>query len=202
MTKPRAHTVLLLFAMTLMVLMVMPGVSQAHVRAKYRADYKARLADITNKAMYWANKWSSFQEGPKNTALKMQPLVGDPTKHDALVALEQYAGQFATTYTGLTMTYRLAFDAPVNAFKARAKLYFSTFAAQAKFKAACKRLDHGAGFHLIYLSYLRICDAARDLSWDPPLLDQCTQDLDRSFDEYSEGAYEFDAASKTLRGLL
>ena len=79
MTKPRAHTVLLLFAMTLMVLMVMPGVSQAHVRAKYRADYKARLADITSKAMYWANKWSSFQEGPKNTALKMQPLVGDPT---------------------------------------------------------------------------------------------------------------------------
>ena len=79
------------------------------------------------------------------------------------MALEQYAGQFATTYTGLTMTYRLAFDRPVNAFKARAGLYFSTLAAQAKFKAACKRLDHGAGFHLIYLSYLRICDAARDL---------------------------------------
>jgi hypothetical protein len=146
MRKPRAHTVLLLFAMTLMVLMGMPGISQAHVKAKYRADYKARLADITNKAMYWADDWSKFEDIPKNVALKMQPLVGDPTKHDAPVALEEYAGQFADTYMGQTLTYRFAFDRPVNAFKARAKLYFSTLAAQNKFKAAVKRLGHGRAF--------------------------------------------------------
>ena len=202
MPKLHAHAVLLLLAVVLGVLLVMPGVGQAHVRTKYRADYSARLADITNKAMYWANKWSAFQEGPKNTALKMQPLVGDPTKHTALMALEQYAGGFASTYQGQSLEWRFAFDRPVNAFKARASLYFSTPAAQNKFKAAVKQLEHGAGFHVIFMSYLHICDAAKDLSWDPPLLDQSTQDLNQSFEDFSDGSADFDAASKIIKRLM
>ncbi len=202
MSKPHAHAVLRLLAMALGVLMVMPGVSQAHVRAKYRGDYMARLTDITDKAMYWANQWSKYQEGPKNTALKMQPLVGDPTQHDALMALEQYAGQIATTYMGQPSGWRLAFDRPVNAFKARAKLYFSTLAAQNKFKAAVKKLENGAGWDIIHLSYTHIFAAARALSWDPPLLDDCTQYLDQSFGDYSEGAYQFDSASKIIKRMM
>jgi hypothetical protein len=202
MGRPRVHAAVIALILALGTLMLAPGVSQAHVRAKYRNDFKARLADITQQALGWQDDLHTFRETLSVWHDQEQAIADDPDEHEALLGLEAQCQRFSDTYSPLCLNWKHQFDIPVLRYKAKYKLYFSTAREQSKFKKLCGELDHGAGGSVIFLGHIKLCEAYGELAVDPPRFDLYDQLLGESLQAEGDGSHEFDAARKALKGML
>jgi hypothetical protein len=168
MRKPHAHVALLLLVMTVGVILVMPGVSQAGVVAKYQKDYKYKLGKIT---MCWSEDTARYS-GLKRTLLvneNNERAMLDPLLHPNLLELEKFCASVYAEYLAkpLTEEWTAEFDSKVIKFKARASDYFAAPAQRKKFKSACAALIEAAD-KLNSNACADILQAYQPLSGDPP----------------------------------
>ena len=208
MSKLTARGTIVLVLVALGVLLVAPGMAQAHVKAKYRGDYKARLAALYSQGADWQQHWTTFRDTLAVWADQEQQLVNgtssDPPDdpHGALLGLEQQCASFWNTYQPLPLIWKQQFDAPMSQYKARLKLYFSTVTEQRKFKKLCDKLQHGIGWDVIYTGHVKLVDAYFQLSQDPPGFDNYTELVNQGFAAYRDGSDEAHAAWQALRHML
>ena len=85
----------LLFATALCALalgLVLPATAGAHVRSKYKAEYKAELARMQALFDGSSRGFSETQTSIEATATAMRGMLGDPARTGELQALERRAG--------------------------------------------------------------------------------------------------------------
>jgi len=97
----RRVSILVLVAASL--LLAVPGMATAHVRAKYKAEYKRELGEMQALFDGYSGSFGSRQASISSLAGQMKALLGDPDKAAELRALEQSAGQAYQMMTDETM---------------------------------------------------------------------------------------------------
>ncbi len=167
MARPNVRGAMLLAVVVLGVLLVTPDLCQAHVRTRYRADYKAKLADLKELFNAQALHYDNLKQGALDTVDDMTPLVGDPDKHDELLAEEEWAHDVWLTIAPIPKAYTKEWNEMALAFRNRAALYFAKRAQQEEFKyqAAFMKM---AGELLASQAMEHIVDAYWWLGGDPP----------------------------------
>jgi hypothetical protein len=202
MRKPHAHVALLLLVMTVGVILMMPGVSQAHVVDKYQKDYKNKLGKIN---MCWSEDTARYSNlkriliGIENSERGML----DPSLHPGLLEEEKFCGSVYAEYLAnpLTEEWTAEFDSKVIKFKARAGDYFTAPTQRKNFKSACAALIEVAD-KLNTNACADILQAYQPLSSDPPDFTRADQ-IVTDGDAWSKTAQE-DAPPllKKLRAML
>ena len=141
----RLPVILILVAASL--LLAVPGVAGAHVKAKYRAEYKAKLTSLNNGFLAFASNYDNMKQGSVDAAETMAPMIGDPDQHEQLVAAENWCLTVYNTNKGKPETWILAYW-PRSSTPSRDKAarYFATAAQQRTFKHACDLLKAYGGF--------------------------------------------------------
>jgi len=134
-----------------------------------RADYKARLADLKELFNAQALHYDNLKQGALDTADDMTPLVGDPDKHDELLAEEEGAHDVWLSIAPLSKVYKTEWNKMAVAFRNRAALYFAKRAQQEEFKYQATWVTM-AGELLAFEAMRHIVDAYWWLAPDPPNL--------------------------------
>jgi hypothetical protein len=202
MRKPHAHVGLLLLVMTVGVILVLPGVSQAGVVAKYQKDYKYKLGKVT---LCWSEdtaRYSGLRRtvvGHKDIELSML----DPQLHPNLLEEEKFCASVYAEYLAqpLTEEWTAEFESKVIKLKARAGDYFTSSTQRKKFKSVCVALIETAE-KLNSNACADLLQAYQPLGFDPPDFTRADQ-LVTDADAWSTTAKE-DAPPllKKLRAML
>jgi len=177
--------------------LVVPGVSGAQVRAKYRAEYKASVNDLKNVFSIYAQAYDNAKAG----SYQLNTTLVATTDHDLKVIYEQQALNTYTAYLGKPEEWNLSYAKIVNGFKAKATRYFVAATQQTRFKTACNGLKTAAR-KLILLANVHAYDSYQELSTDPP--DYVTSEAMLGFgDEDAAAGHEgFDKQMASLKALL
>ena len=130
----------ILFLVAASLMLAVPGVAGAHVKAKYRAEYRAKLTSLNNGFVAFAVNYDNMKQGSVDAAETMAPMIGDPNQHDQLVAQENWCLGIYNRYKGQPATWASAYGKVIKTFKGKAARYFATAAQQRKFKHACDQL--------------------------------------------------------------
>ena len=118
-------------------LLAVPGTAGAHVKAKYRAEYKRQIT-VLDKAFNVLREQLRQHDGRlADRAEIMAPMVDDPEQRETLLAHEDAALGIYNRCKDLPMQLSLTFGKSVNAFNAKARRYFATAQQQRQFKKPC-----------------------------------------------------------------
>jgi hypothetical protein len=194
----RLLVILVLVAASLML--AVPGVAGAHVRAKYRAEYKAELTSLDSGFLAFANNYDNMRQGSVSAAETMAPMIGDPAQHDQLVDNENGCLTVFNTYKGKPATWASAYGKVIKTFKGKAARYFATAAQQRKFKHACDQLKTYDDV-LVELANNRVYESFRLLGMDPPAIEAAARAI-ADADEFAATGHEgWDKWLAALRAL-
>jgi hypothetical protein len=182
------------------LLLALPGVAGANVRAKYRAEYKATLTSLDKGFNAFARNYDNMKSGAVHQSEIMVPWIGDPNQHEQLVSVENWCLKVYNMNKGMPQTWAMSYWRSVNTFSGKARRYFATAAQQRKFKSACARLKAYSGM-LVELGNEHVYDAYRLLGMDPPAIDLATKAI-ADADEDAAGGHEgVDKSFRALRAL-
>jgi hypothetical protein len=195
----RLPVVLVLVAASL--LLTVPGVAGAHVRAKYRADYKSRLTLLNMGFVAFARNYDNVKQGSVDTAETMAPMIGDPDQREQLVAHENWCLDIYNRFHGKPVTWLVPYWKTVDAFTSKAQRYFATATQRSKFKHACGRLRASSGM-LILSANDHLYESYRQLSFDPPHINLSAQAIAAGDEDAAYGHEGFDKWLAALRALL
>ncbi len=195
----RRTVVLVLVAAGL--LLAVPGVAGAHVRAQYRAEYKMRLSSLTKGFNAFARNYDNMKQGSVGVAETMAPMIGDPNQRETLVNHENWCLTIYNLYKGKPETWHAAFSKSINNFSGKAKRYFATAAQQRKFKRACLGFKGNAGI-LIWQANDRVYESYRVLGMDPPALELAAKAIAEADARAASGHEGVDKWTAVLRALL
>jgi hypothetical protein len=177
--------------------MVLPGVSGAQVRAKYRAEYKASVNDLMNVFGIYAQGYDNARAASDQLATTMMAT----TDHKLLVAYETQALIAYNANLGRPTEWNSSYAKIVNGFKAKATRYFAAANQQTRFKTACNGLKTAAR-KLILQANVHVYDSFQELSTDPPdYLNQAVW-LDLGDEDAAAGHEGFDKQMAALKALL
>ncbi len=182
------------------LLLAAPGVAGAHVKAKYRAEYKRQLTALNNGFLVFASNYDNMKQGSVGTAQEMAPWIGDPDQHEQLVAAENWCLAIYNRNKGLPQTWSLAYAKTINTFKGKAARYFTTAAQQRKFKHDCDLL-RAYGSTLIMLANDHLYWSYRQLGYDPPNIDLAAQAIADADEDAATGHEGWDKWLAALRAL-
>jgi len=182
------------------LLLAVPGGAAAHVKAKYKAEYRAKLA-------YWESSFDTYDSGyaaardqSNALAATMAPLIGDPDKHAQLVAYELYALNVCTSTKSLPDTWWEQIDNAMDADLRKARRWFAAAKDRKSFKAQALRVRMSfTGLMSAHRSVNRSFEA---LSTDPPELEEQAREIARSDESVSLLRSFFARAVAALRKLL
>ena len=194
----RLLVILVLVAASL--LLALPVVAGAQVKAKYRAEYKARLTSLNNGFLAFARNYDNMKQGSINAAETMAPMIGDPNQHDQLVDSENWCLGIYNRNKGLPETWSLAYSKAINTFRDKAARYFATAAQQHKFKHDCDLLK-AYGSTLIMLANDHVYWSYRQLGYDPPNIDLSAQAIADADEDAATGHEGWDKWLAALRAL-
>ncbi len=183
------------------LLLAVPGVAGAHVKAKYKAEYKSRLTSLNKGFLAFGSKYDNMKDGSVNVAETMAPMIGDPNQHEQLVDHENWCLTIYNTYKGKPATWNLAYAKAINTFKGKAARYFATAAQQRKFKHDCDLLKAYGGV-LIMLANDHVYDSYRLLGIDPPAIDLAQKAIADADEDAATGHEGWDKWLTALRSLL
>jgi hypothetical protein len=163
-----ARRVCVLALVATSLLCAVPGTATAHVRAKYKAEYKRELGKMKAQFDGYAGAFSARQAATGAKAAEMKTMVGDPAKAKELRALEQSAGQAGQTLTDETMPEDwMQVETAFSAYLGSASRWFVSSRDRVRFTGAAATMK-GTFSELVQ-------DAAEDqslaysaLSQDPP----------------------------------
>ena len=182
-------------------LLAVPGTAGAHVKAKYRAEYKRQVTVLYKGFMTFGNNYDNMKQGSLDVAETMAPMIGDPAQRETLVAHEDWCLAIYNSTKGKPYTWSIAFGKSINTFSGKAKRYFSTAAQQRKFKKACLHFKANSGI-LIWLANDRVYESYRVLGMDPPAIELAAKAI-ADGDEYAASGHEgVDKWTAVLRGML
>ena len=100
-------------------MLAVPGVAGAHVKAKYRAEYKAKLTSLNKGFVAFAHNYDNIKQGSVDAAETMAPMIGDPNQHDQLVAQENWCLGIYNRYKGQPATWASAYGRSSRRSRAR-----------------------------------------------------------------------------------
>ena len=192
-------TVILIVA-TASLLLVAPGVAGAHVKAKYRAEYGAKLTSLDSGFVAFASNYDNIKEGSIESAQDMAPMIGDPNQHEQLVAAENWCLTVYNMYKGKPETWSLVYAKTISTFRDKAARYFVTAAQQRAFKHACNQLK-AYGSTLIMLANDHLYWSYRQLGYDPPNIDLSAKAITDADEDAATGHEGWDKWLAALRAL-
>ncbi len=120
----RLSTILVLLAFCL--LLCAPGAATAHVRAKYRAEYKQMLTGMQETFGRYAHTYDEFELQSSSLAATLAPMIGDPDKREDLLAGEDYARRVWTDFEGQPESWFTATEKYLHILSAKASRYFAS----------------------------------------------------------------------------
>jgi hypothetical protein len=194
----RLPVIVILVAASLML--AVPGVAGAHVRAKYRAEYKAKLTSLNNGFLAFALNYDNIKQASVDAAETMAPMIGDPNQRATLVDHENWCLGVYNLNTGKPATWASAYGKVIKTFKGKAARYFATAAQQRTFKRACDQLKTYDDV-LVELANNRVYESFRLLGMDPPAIDAAARAI-ADADEFAATGHEgWDKWLAALRAL-
>jgi len=170
----RLLVVLALVAASL--LLAVPGVAGAHVKAQYRAEYKKA---ITNQKLVFnacVARFTNNSQDCAQLALTMAPMIDDPVQRETLLKHEAAALTIHDSLEQSTPLLQKGSDASFDRLFTKTKRWFAT----SKDRASCRhRL---ANLESLFSKVLeeglpKVSMAYLDLAQDPPDLTQEAQDI-------------------------
>ena len=196
--KSRLTVILVLVAASL--LLALPGAADAHVKARYRAEYKRQLATFESVFNTFAIKYDKLKDHSVNLAQTLAPMVGDPEQHDQLVDGENYALAVYGNHEQPRQVFQ-ALEPKFEAFRQKASRYFASVSNQRRFKKAARDLRGSIG-DLLVAAYYYTYESFRALGMDPPALELAANNIAEG-DENAATAHErFDETLAALKKLL
>ena len=199
----RIHNWRLLVVLALVaasLLLAVPGVAGAHVKAKYKAEYKSRLTSLNSGFLAFARNYDNMKSGSIGQAQTLAPMIGDTNQHEQLVSGENWCLGIYNRYKGQPAKWNFAYAKAINTFKGKAARYFATAAQQRKFKHACDLLKAYGGV-LIQLANDHLYDSYHELGYDPPNIDRSSQAIADADEDAATGHEGWDKWLAALRSL-
>jgi hypothetical protein len=187
--------------LALAALLVAPGIAQAHVRVKYRSEYKHKVTSYSTLFTVYAVKYDNTKDQSTNLAAALEPMIGDPDQHSQLVAGEEYATSLYNRGHAAPREWFDSLEVSVDAFKAKAARYFAAVAQRRLFKQRCDALYSAFG-DLLAASYYYLYESFSALGTDPPDLILSAEHVARADTEAALAHEHFDEALASLRKLL
>jgi len=194
----RLPVIVILVAASL--LLAMPSVAGAHVRAKYRAAYKSELTLLNKGFVAFAYNYDNMKQGSVDSAQDMAPMIGDPNAHEQLVAAEKWCLNIYNRNNEAPSTWMQGYWKRVDEFMGKAQRYFATAKERSKFKHACSRLKASSG-RLILSANDHLYESYRQLGFDPPHIDLSAQAIAAGDEDAAAGHEGFDKWLAALRAL-
>jgi hypothetical protein len=182
-------------------LLTVPGVAGAHVKAKYRTQYKRQLTLLNKTFTTFANSYDNLTADSRHRAEIMEPMVGNPAQRDTLLQHEKAARDFYDQWKDLPMQLSMQFSKSINTFKAKAKRYFATAKQQRLFKKRCELLKSYASF-LMWLANDHAYESYKYLGQDPPAFQASAKALEDADADAATGHEGWDAQRAKLRAML
>jgi hypothetical protein len=194
-------TIVILAVVAACTLLAVPGTVGAHVRAKYRTEYKQQLASFNKTFTTFANSYDNMTADSRHRAEIMAPMVGDPAQRETLLEHEAAALQIYNSFKDLPMQLSMKFGKSISAFKAKAERYFAAAKQQRLFKKRCELLK-GYAYYLMWLGQDHAYDSYRLLGQDPPAFEASARALDDGDADAATGHEGWDKQRAALRGML
>jgi hypothetical protein len=182
-------------------LLAVPGVAGAHVKAKYRAEYKRELTLFNKAFTTFGNSYDNITGDSRHSAEIMAPMVGEPSQRETLLDHEKAALDFYNQFKDLPMQLSMKFGKSINAFKAKAKRYFATAGQQRLFKKRCDLLKSYA-YYLMWLANDHAYESYKYLGMDPPAFEASAKALEDADADAATGHEGWDKQWAALRGML
>jgi len=192
----RLPVILLLVAVS--ALLAVPGAATAHVKAKYRAEYKAALANEKVLFTAYDDHCSSFEAACVDLAKDMAPMIGDPDARETLLDHEAWALTVHDELERSTPSLWASADKSIKQLIAKAPRWFATSADRARFRREAAGMK-SAFSTLLQEALPHVSMAFLDLGQDPPELTQAARDTsDGTVDSLdAEGAFAVRLANLT-----
>jgi hypothetical protein len=171
-------------------LLAAPGVAGAHVKARYRTEYKKAVSAKKDLFLVYATQFQNASIHCGQLRATMEPLINDPDQRETLLNGEAYA---LTIHDNLERTIPLwqkGTDSAFTTFFLKGKRWFATARQRSTFRHRAARLESVFSM-VLEVAYPKVSLAFLDLSQDPP-------------DLASEATHIFDAgiAKDEARGLI
>jgi len=182
-------------------LLAVPGTAGAHVRAKYRTEYKRQLTQFNKAFLTFASSYDNSSADSRYRAEIMAPMVDDPAQRETLLEHEAAALQMYNSFKDLPMELSMKFGKSINAFKAKAKRYFATAKQQRLFKKRCELLKSYAS-SLMWLGQDHVYESYKFLGQDPPAFESSAKALEDGDADAATGHEGWDKQRAALRGML
>jgi len=190
------HAIILILVVT-GCLMVMPSVSGAQVRTKYRGEYKATLNDLKSTFNIYAQGYDNAKDASDQLATTMMAT----TDHDLLVAYETQALIAYNANLGKPEEWNTSYAKVVDTFRGKASRYFVAIKQQTRFKTACNKLKSSAR-KLILQANVHVYASFQELSNEPPDYVTAALQLDFGDEDAGAGHEGFDKQAAALKALL
>jgi hypothetical protein len=194
-------TIVILALVAACTLLAVPGTAGAHVKAKYRAEYKRQITLLDKAFTTFANSYDNVTADSRHRAEIMAPMVGNPEQRETLLAHEEAALVIYTACKDLPMQLSMKFSKSINGFKAKAKRYFATAKQQRLFKKRCELLKSYAS-SLMWLGQDHAYESYKLLGQDPPAFEASAKALEEGDADAAVGHEGWDAQRAALRGML
>jgi hypothetical protein len=151
--------------------LALPAAAGAHVRGKYKTEYKRELAKMQALFDTSARTFTATQASIDATATAMRGMLGDPAQAEALRALEQSAGSASQRMTDETMPDAwMAVETVFSSYLGNASRWFVSLRDRVRFTGAASTMKQT--FSLL------VQDAAEAQSLEYQALGQDPPDLD------------------------
>ena len=197
MSKLMLRRAIILVLVVTGCLMVMPGVSGAQVRAKYRGEYKATLKSLKTAFDTYAQGY----DNAKSASLQWADLIAATSDYDLRISYEAQALSVYTATVGKPTEWNLSYAKVVKGFRAKASRYFVAVKQQTRFKTACSSLKANAGV-LIQSANEHVYDSYQELGTEPPDYITSAAMIGFGDEDAATGHEGFDKQFAALKALL
>ena len=194
----RLPVIVILVAASL--LLAVPGVAGAHVKAQYRNEYKRQLTSFDRAFTVFGNNYDSMTADSTNRAEIMAPMVDEPSQRETLLQHENDALAIYNACKDLPAQWSITFGKSISAFKGKAKRYFSTANQQRLFTKRCDLVKSYASY-LMWLANDHGYDSYRLLGTDPPAFEASAQAIADGDADAATGHDGWDKWLAALRAL-
>ena len=143
MSKVTARRAIVLVLLAASLLLAVPGGAAAHVKAKYRGEYKAKLIYWKISFDTYDNAYASTREQSNALAATMATEIGVPDKRAQLLAHEQFALAKYNNTKSLPATWRATIYPALKADLRKASRWFASSRDRASYRAQTLRVRDG-----------------------------------------------------------
>jgi hypothetical protein len=182
------------------LLLAVPGATTAHVKPKYKAEYRAKLIAWQNSFAIYENQFWATREQSNNLAAMMATEMEDPDKRAQLEAHRQYALTVYANAKSLPAKWRATIYPALKADLSKANRWFASSQDRASFKSQTLRVRDG--FTAVTNANDEAIESFMWLGRNPPDLLLQAEALDTGDSQIAIGKNGLGGALAALKKLL